>query len=133
MGKNMARGACYLGAVVCVLTPLAFANMQQEMWPLPGLYLAEVALAGLIAASLAAESRRPAVLSIWIISGILLAFTYLGGFSIGPFLAPAFLLLLIAAILKSRGDRQAAWRGLLSLAAAALAQGALMIALINLI
>lgn len=133
MGKIIARTACYLGAMVSVLAPLAFANMQQEMWPLPGLYLAEVALAGLLAASLAADHRPRAILSIWILSGIMLTFTYLGAFSIGPFLAPAFLLFLIAAMLKSWGDRQAVGRGLLSLAAAALAQGALMFALINLI
>lgn len=133
MGKITARTASYLGAMVCVLAPLAFANMQQEMWPLPGLYFAEVALAGLIAAALAADHGPPAILTMWIISGVMLAFTYLGAFSIGPFLAPAFLLFLIAALLKSWGDRQALGRGLLSLAAAALAQGALMLTLINLI
>jgi hypothetical protein len=103
-GINLKRiiewAAAITGAVNCAAVPLLFAPTQPQLFPLPGLYLLEIALLGL--AVLVATAARPASWAKpvpWIAAGILLAFVILGGFSIGPFLIPALLLFVLAGLL----------------------------------
>ena len=79
------------------------------IWPLPAIYLFEVALIGIIAFIIVAVfpglsfHERNAYL--WISSGVLLAFVILGVFSIGLFLIPATLALLIIALLRDISEK----------------------------
>ena len=99
--------AALIGAVNCILVPLAFAQSQENIFPLPGLYFIEIALVGLLI--LAFVALRPGLgarwLALpWVAAGIILAFVFLGGFSIGFYLIPA----LVAFVVVGRlGDGQA--------------------------
>ena len=99
--------AALIGAVNCVLVPAVFARSQRPLFPLPGLYFVQIALLGvLVLAFVAARPQlkgRWAALP-WLAAGVMLAFVILGGFSIGPFLIPAFIAIVATGFL---GDLQA--------------------------
>mgnify|MGYP003374854895 CR=1 FL=1 len=70
------------------------------------------------------KTRWPALP--WVAAGIMLAFVVLGGFSIGPFLIPAFLAFLVTGVLVDVQTGAALARHIGLLIVAAVIQGALM-------
>jgi hypothetical protein len=106
------------GSVVCIGVAALFGGeLNQPLWPFPGLYFVElVGLAVLGAGSQVASSTVGSTKTIqwlsspaipWIITGVLLPFVILGGFSIGPFLLPALLAFFVAGILTDWYTRSA--------------------------
>jgi hypothetical protein len=94
--------AALIGAVNCILVSMLFARSAGADFPFPALYLIEIALVGVlvlmfVAARPGLKGRSSALP--WVAAGIMLAFVVLGGFSIGPFLIPAFLAFLVTGIL----------------------------------
>ena len=78
------------GALVCTAAAIMFSS-QDPLWPLPGLYLAKIGLAGLLALGAIAVGRNDSGLWAavpWVASGIVLAFAILGAWTIGLFIAP---------------------------------------------
>lgn len=122
--------AALVGAVTCVLVPFLFARQQDGLWPFPGLYFVQIALAGVlvlvfVAAGWGLKARRRWLP--WAAAGILLAFVILGGFSIGPFLSPAFAAFALVGFLVDWPDGGAVARHAGVLLVAAVAQAALML------
>jgi len=122
--------AVLIGAVNCILVPLAFAQSQENLFPLPGLYFIEIALVGLLV--LAFVALRPGLggrwLALpWVAAGIILAFVFLGGFSIGFYLIPALVAFVVVGWLADRraGGKRGMYLGLLVVAA--VTQGSIMI------
>jgi hypothetical protein len=127
----------FLAAAICIAAGLVVASWQPgDFWPLPGAYMIEVAAVSLIGLLSRARDTSPSNVDwgavTWAASGVLLAFVILGGFSIGPFLAPAMLALALAGLLgdlrQGRGPLPHA--GLMLVAA--LLQSALMFVVIGL-
>lgn len=121
--------AATVGAVNCVLVSVAFVQPNQPMFPLPGLYLIEVALLGLIVIAFVAarprlDTRWNAVP--WVASGLLLTFVILGGFSIGFFLIPALIAFAVTGLMVDLQSAGFNARHLGFFLVAAVAQGAVM-------
>lgn len=95
--------AALIGALNCVLVSITFAQLDQPMWPLPGLYLIEIALTGLVVAIYVAIRPRLEATGWnalpWLAAGFMLAFVILGGFSIGLFLIPALVAFIVTGLL----------------------------------
>ena len=97
----------FLGAVaaaICLATAVLFSG-QVELFPLPGLYLIEISLAGVLSLLAIARADGPTTLwgaVPWLAAGVLAAFVVLGMFSVGPFLAPAALALVLAGVVSDR-------------------------------
>ncbi len=121
--------AALVGAINCVLVPAVFAQSQRHLFPLPGLYFVQIALLGvLVLAFVAARpqlKRRWAALP-WLAAGVVLAFVILGGFTIGPFLIPAFIAFVATGVLGDLQGGGAMGRHLGYLLVAAVAQAAVM-------
>lgn len=121
--------AALVGAAVCVLVPFLFAQ-QDGLWPLPGLYFVQIALVGVfvllfVAAGWGLQAGRRWLP--WAAAGILLAFVILGGFSISPFLSPAFVAFALVGILVDWPDGGAMARHAGVLLVATVAQAAVML------
>ena len=105
---------------------------QQDMWPLPALYLLEMAAASLVGLWGIWRADALGSLAAWAAAGVLLGFSILAGFSVGFYYLPVVGLLGLAALWSDRH----AWRrlpphlglGLL----AALVQAALILAVVRL-
>lgn len=97
----------FLGAVaaaICLATAVAFSG-QANLFPLPGLYLIEISLAGVMSLLAIARADGPKTLwgaVPWLAAGVLAAFVVLGMFSVGPFLVPATLALVLAGVASDR-------------------------------
>jgi hypothetical protein len=112
--------AALIGALNCVLVPALFA--EQNAFPLPGLYFIQIILVGLgVLGIVAARPRKglPWLAWPWAAAGVMLAFVVLGGFSIGPYLVPAFLAFVVTGVLVDLegGGAMARHAGLLLVAA----------------
>jgi hypothetical protein len=121
--------AALVGAVNCVFVPLAFAQNQGSLFPLPALYFVEIATLGvLVLVFVALRSRLGLHWNAlpWIAAGIILAFVILGGFSIGPFLIPALIAFIATGILVDWQTGGAITRNVGLLLVAAVVQGAVM-------
>lgn len=118
-----------IGAFNCIIVSVAFAQSKQPMFPLPGLYLLEIAMLGLIVTIYVGLRPRLGTQWValpWLAAGIILAFVVLGGFSIGSFLIPALLAFAATGVV---GDLQAGTSSLPHLGIlliAAVAQAAIM-------
>lgn len=131
LGERIQRGLALLALLNCVIVPLWFSATlaaYQELFPLPFLYFVEIALTGIAAFWLVYQSDHRHWL--WALGGILLAFVVLGSFTIGLFLAPAFLLVSMLAVWQTAAAKR--WRAALLLPVGALAQSALMLLVIRL-
>ncbi len=110
---------------------------QQSMWPLPGLYLIKMVAASFIGAwgILKIDSERATLAGglTWAAIGVWAAFGVMGAWSIGFVFLPVALIFFSAAILANRRRRQNLSVYLSVGALAALAQAALMLALIRLL
>ena len=118
----------------CVILRPSFGqsvSQQQEMWPLPALYFLEVIAASLVGLWGIFQDDAPGSLLAWAVAGALVGFAFMGAWSVGFFYLPVAGLLGLAALWQDRQD----WRRLplhLGLALlAAVAQAALMLALIR--
>jgi hypothetical protein len=130
------RFLAIVGAVVCLIITLRIWQVfsgQQPMWPLPGLYLVE--MAGLSAIGMLCIIRDdPRGGSVaWIIVGVLLAFAVIGAWSIGPLFLPVALIFVLTAILSDRRRNRRIVFHLGLCVVAAIAQAALMLAAIRLL
>lgn len=123
--------AVLIGAANCIVVSVAF---WQGDFPFPALYLIQIALLGFFVAVFTAMrpqlGTRWNVLP-WVAAGILLAFVILGGFSIGPFLIPAFLAFTIVGLLVDAQTHGSISRHAGLLFVAAVAQGALMVLMLS--
>jgi hypothetical protein len=107
------------GALDCLAVVIVFSLQQgagagnsfDSLWPFPGLYFLEIGLIGLGALAFVAGNGQTGTSRWnslpWIGAGILLTFVILGGFSIGPYLLPGMIFILLAGILgdyRQRGN-----------------------------
>lgn len=127
-----------IGAAICIWAPLGIAqNQSGSLWPLPWLYLIEIALTGLLAllsGSFRGRALAPARAWIpWASAGILLAFVILAGFSIGPALIPACLAFFLLGLLRDRTHSTRLPAHILLAFIVAILQGALMLLLVRLV
>lgn len=121
--------AALIGAVNCVLVPLLFAQTESDVFPLPGLYLIEITLLGLLVVVFVARRPRldPRWYAIpWAGAGAILPFVFLGGFSIGFYLIPAVLAYILVGLLANLQLGRRLAGDLVVLVLAALVQGAVM-------
>lgn len=126
--------AALIGAVNCMIVPGAFFQSGQTDFPFPFLYFVEIALLGVlvigfVAARRCLDTRWNAFP--WLVAGILLAFVILGGFSIGPFLIPAFLAFTIVGLIVDAQTHGSISKHVGLLFVAAVAQGALMVLMLS--
>ena len=125
--------AAAAAAICLILTAVIWVlvSRQQEMWPMPALYFLEVVAASLVGLWGIFRADVPGSFLAWAVAGALVGFAIMGGFSVGFFYLPVAGLLGLAALWQ---DRQA-WRRLplhLGIALlAAVAQAALMLALVR--
>lgn len=122
--------AALIGAATCLVVPAMFIQAGDE-FPLPALYLIEIALIGLLVVYFVYArhhlSERWRVVP-WIAAGIMLAFVILGGFSIGLYLIPALIAFAgLGILIDWEAGGLAIARHLALLILAAVAQGAVMI------
>jgi hypothetical protein len=102
---NMRRVAEWILAIVAASVCFAAARVfsrQDDLLPLPGLYLIEIVLAGGLGLTAVAKSRTDVPgwsLIPWVAAGVLLAFVILGAWTIGLFIAPAAVALFLAGYL----------------------------------
>lgn len=121
--------ASLVGAANCILVPAMFAQSQRPLFPFPGLYFLQIGLIGLgVLAFVAARPNvNPRWLALpWVAAGLVLAFVVLGGFSIGPFLIPAFLAFVATGVLVDLQTGGPMGRHLGYLLLAAVAQAGVM-------
>jgi hypothetical protein len=103
---TLVSGLALVGAADCVGVAAIFGVQSAtsgDFWLLPGLYFLQIGLLGVITLySLTRAVHQPDTIwrgIPWISAGILFALVVLGAWSIGPFLIPAALAFLIAALL----------------------------------
>jgi hypothetical protein len=125
-----------VGAGICIGVAAVFWRSQSDhLWPIPGLYLIEVAALGVAGfVSLTARAKPGSGWRIvpWIVAGMLLAFVILGAWTIGQPLFPAMLAFLIAAILAGLQSKSLI-RYLSVFLMAGIIQAGVMLAVITLI
>ena len=95
----------FFGAANCIVVPFLFVAGQSPLWPLPGLYMVEIALLGLAGflSVMKATPQSPKWMQLtWIVAGCLLAFVILGAWTIGLFLLPATVIFLFVGTLNGR-------------------------------
>ncbi len=126
MKDNLIYFFGFVGALDTLIVPLIFSQGQEPLFPLPGLYLIEIGLVGLLALASIFARRWPLVP--WLAGGILLAFVVLGAWTIGFFLVPGFLAFSAAAALWQGPPAASLLRpaGILVLAAFIQASGMLL-------
>ena len=130
------RSLVMVGALGClVITIIVWDSVSanQPMWPLPALYLIEVvALSGLAVIAFL-RGGRAGSFTLWAVVGILLAFSILGALSVGSLYFPTTLLFAVPAISYDLRNKQSIGAHLGTCILAAIAQAALMLAVIGLL
>ena len=128
------RFATILAVAACVaITVIVWQSIsrQQSMWPLPGLYLIELPAVSVIAAVAFVRGGRARKSITWAGVGPLTAFCILGAWSIGFLYLPTTVLLGVLAVAYDLRSGRGVGLHLAIWLIAALAQGALMLALIQ--
>lgn len=126
--------AAVIGAATCALVPLLFIQSVERGELFPVLYFIEIGVLGvLVLYYVVARSRLGARWAAvpWIASGIVLVFVILGAFSIGPPLIPALLAFLAVGVLAGRQSGGIEGTHLVYGFAAAVAQAAFMMLMIQ--
>jgi hypothetical protein len=129
----LVRGLAIAAAINCVIVPMLFAQ-QRPLFPLPGLYLIEIAVLGILGLTglLVAETFSPFWRVVpWIVAGALLAFVILGGFSIGFYLIPATIAFLLAGFLLNRIEKGSFSKSIGLFLITAILQATLMVMLVQ--
>ncbi len=120
-------GVAALGCVVFTVLIWADFSGVQPMWPLPALYLIEVAVLSVVAAlAFILYGSQGRCLS-WAANGMLTAFSILGLFSVGALYFPTVLLLAIVCITADLRNRSNILLHLGLFLLAGLVQAALML------
>lgn len=109
MNRTVVWSLASLAAVDCLMVAVFFATTQlspgQPAWnlfPLPGLYLLEIAVIGIFTLIAVWKASPKWFSALSVSAGILLAFFVLGGFSLGPYLLPALLGQVVLVILSAK-------------------------------
>lgn len=126
----LARVLAWIGALNCIVVPFIFAAAQPALFPLPGLYMIEIVLFGLVGfASVTGNHTADSAWhpALWAAAGGLMAFVLLGGFSIGFYLIPATIAFVIAGALAIRRQGTGAARRIAVFLGATLLQSAVML------
>lgn len=126
-----------VGAITCMIICIRLWSVlgsTQPLWPIPALYFLEM-----IAASLAgywgilrSEQRLGTVIT-WVAAGMLLAFSWMAGFSVGLYFVPVGLLLFLAALVSDLRRKQRIGFHLLVFVLAVAVQVTLMFGVIGLL
>ncbi len=136
--RKLERLLAVIGTAICLIVSAGIwvvFSAQQPMWPLPDLYLLEMFVASILGTwgIWSTESRLSPLrgILIWVVVGVLFAFVIIGAWSIGFLFTPVAGLFAIAAILSDlrQGHNLVVHLGVGL--AAALAQAALMLAVIR--
>lgn len=128
------RFAAILAVAACVaITIIVWQSIsrQQSMWPLPALYLIEMPAVSLMAGIAFVRGGRAGKSITWAGVGLLTAFCILGAWSIGFLYLPTTVLLGVLAVAYDVRGGQGVGMHLAVWLIAALAQGALMLAIIR--
>jgi len=136
--RKLERLLAALAAAIClILCTLIWQvlSAQQPMWPLPALYLLEMPAASILGLwDIWSGETRPSPsggIVTWAVTGILFAFVIIGAWSVGFLFIPVAGLFGIAAVLSDRRQGHNLVVHLGVGLAAALAQTALMLAVIR--
>lgn len=124
-----------LGALAClgITIPIWLSvAANQSMWPLPGLYFIEIVAVSILSALAVVRGLGRAGLASWVAAGILAAFSILGALSVGFFYLPAAIIFGLLALYSDVRQKRPILAHLGLGALAALAQAALMLALVRL-
>ncbi len=106
---------------------------QQEMWPLPAIYLLEMAVLPSLAAALAFRDSRTSLHVGWAIVGSMAGFIGLAAWSVGLAYTPVVLLETIAAVLALGGRSHSSLSSLMVAVLAAGVQIVIMLALVRIL
>lgn len=127
----LAAANCLWVAVLFGTSQLSPGQSAWSLFPLPGLYLAEIALIGIFTLFAVWEDTNKWAAGLPVAAGILLAFYVLGGFSIGPYLLPALIAQGALIILWAKEHRAKITTKLAIILGAAIGQGGVMLLAIN--
>ena len=130
------RFLAILGAAACLLITIVIwrsVSAYQNMWPLPALYLIELPAVSLVAALMLTHGGTSVGFITWAAVGVLVAFSFVGAFSIGFFYLPVALLFLILSIAHDVRCKQHVLAHIGGCLLAALAQAAIMFGAIQLL
>ena len=132
--RSIERFLAVTSTVVCLGTTAEIWQIfspQQPMWPLPGLYLIEILLLTVAVVVVVVRDAGMGGSMIWGAVGAMLAFAFMAAFSIGLLYAPVIVMLIAVGSLYLRRRKEPFAIHLALGGAAALAQGALMLATIR--
>lgn len=132
--RLLERVLALVGAIACVAFCILIwraVSGQQEMWPLPALYLIEVSALSILAMLVALRGASVAGAVVWAAVGIFLAFVILGALSIGLAFAPIALLFTATGILIDARHRRNILIDLAIALVAGAAQAAVMLTVIR--
>lgn len=94
---------CLWVSIIFGATQLSPGQAVWTLFPLPGLYLLEIAIIGILVPAAVWKASSKWFLALLAAAGILLAFFVLGGFSLGPYLLPVLVGLAALVILSAKG------------------------------
>jgi hypothetical protein len=133
---SLERFLAIVGAVACLIISIYLGQLirsQQPLWPLPGLYLVEVAGVSLIAMVNIIQGNTLGRWVTWVVVGVLSAFVVMGRLSIGFCFLPIAFIFTITAISLDRRRWQSLVIHLGICIIAGLAQTVLMLTIIRLL
>jgi hypothetical protein len=137
--RSRERFLAVVGATVCLIVSVRIWQVlgsQQPMWPLPGLYVLEllaVSAVGMLGIFRdGSEQFASGATLTWAAVGVLFGFGVMGAWSIGLVYLPVAAIFLIAAIVSDRRRHQTSAAHVGVGVLAALAQVALMLAVVGL-
>ncbi len=132
--RSIERFLAVTSMVVCLGTTAEIWQVfspLQSMWPLPGLYLIEILLLTIAVVIMVVLDASLGGSMIWGSVGAMLAFAFMAAFTVGLLYAPEIVMLIAVGTLYLRRRKERFPVHLALGAAAALAQGALMLATIK--
>jgi hypothetical protein len=105
---SLERWLAIIGALGClILTILIWwqVSLHQGMWPLPALYLIEIAALSVVSTLLFIRRAPIGTILIWCNTGVLTAFFYVAGFSVGLYYLPLALIYALTSIIFDARNR----------------------------
>jgi hypothetical protein len=106
---SLERLLAIAGAALCLVITIVIwvsVSRQQEMWPLPALYLIEMVVAAGLGLLGIFRGDAWGEIAAWAVVGLLVGFAALGALSIGFAYLPVMVFLALAAIASDRRHRQ---------------------------
>jgi hypothetical protein len=134
--NGLERFLATLGAAACLVITIAIwrsVSSYQSMWPLPALYLIEMPAVSILAAWMVARNGQTTALFAWAVVGILFAFSIIGAWSVGFFYLPVAIIFTVVSVAFDARTRQPVAAHLGAFFLAAIAQAAIMFAVIRLL